>query len=132
MFQTTGIPVAILIFDKSRQEEGVNQARKDVLFIDASKEFKAGKNQNTLEPEHINKIFDTYKNRAEVEKFSHLASFNEIKENDFNLNIPRYVDTFEEEEEIDLSAVKAEIADLELQLQEVQAQMQDYLEELGV
>ena len=67
----------------------------------------------------------------EIEKFSHLASFDEIKENDFNLNIPRYVDTFEEEEEIDLSAVKAEIADLELQLQEVQAQMQDYLEELG-
>ncbi len=131
LFQTTGIPVAILIFDKSRQEGGANQERKDVLFIDASKEFKAGKNQNTLLPEHIDKIFETYKNRAEIEKFSHLASFDEIKENDFNLNIPRYVDTFEEEEEIDLAAVKAEIADLELQLQEVQAQMQDYLEELG-
>lgn len=131
LFQTVGIPVAILIFDKSRQEGGANQERKDVLFIDASKEFKAGKNQNTLLPEHIDKIFETYKNRAEIEKFSHLASFDEIKENDFNLNIPRYVDTFEEEEEIDLSAVKAEIADLELQLQEVQAQMQDYLEELG-
>lgn len=132
LFQTTGIPVAILIFDKSRQEGGTNQGRKDVLFIDASKEVKPGKNQNTLEPEHINKIFDTYKKRAEIEKFSRLANFDEIKENDFNLNIPRYVDTFEEEEEIDLSAVKAEIADLELQLQEVQAQMQDYLEELGV
>ena len=121
-----------MIFDKSRQEGGTNQGRKDVLFIDASKEVKPGKNQNTLEPEHINKIFDTYKKRAEIEKFSRLANFDEIKENDFNLNIPRYVDTFEEEEEIDLSAVKAEIADLELQLQEVQAQMQDYLEELGV
>ena len=132
LFQTTGIPVAILIFDKSRAQGGVNENRKDVLFIDASKEYKPGKNQNTFEPEHINKIFDTYKNRAEIDKFSHLASFEEIKENDFNLNIPRYVDTFEEEEEIDLSAVKAEIADLELQLQEVQAQMQVYLEELGV
>ena len=132
LFQTTGIPVAILIFDKSRQEGGKNQERKDVLFIDASKEFKAGKNQNTLEPEHISKIFDTYKNRSEIEKFSHLASFDEIEGNDFNLNIPRYVDTFEEEEEIDLSAVKAEIADLELQLQTVQARMKDYLKELGV
>ncbi len=132
LFQTTGIPVAILIFDKSRQEGGKNQERKDVLFIDASKEFKAGKNQNTLEPEHITKIFETYKNRSEIEKFSHLASFDEIEENDFNLNIPRYVDTFEEEEEIDLSAVKAEIADLELQLKTVQAQMKDYLDELGV
>ena len=132
LFQTTGIPVAILIFDKSRQEGGKNQERKDVLFIDASKEFKAGKNQNTLEPEHISKIFDTYKNRSEIEKFSHLASFDEIEGNDFNLNIPRYVDTFEEEEEIDLSAVKAEIADLEAQLQTVQARMKDYLKELGV
>lgn len=132
LFQTTGIPVAILIFDKSREHGGSNENRKDILFIDASKEYKPGKNQNTLEPEHINKILDTYKNRKEIEKFSHLASLDEIKENDFNLNIPRYVDTFEEEEEIDLTAVKAEITDLELQLQEVQAQMQEYLKELGV
>lgn len=132
LFQTTGIPVAILIFDKSRQEGGKNQERKDVLFIDASKEFKAGKNQNTLEPEHISKIFDTYKNRSEIEKFSHLASFDEIEGNDFNLNIPRYVDTFEEEEEIDLSAVKAEIADLEAQLSAVQKKMSAYLKELEI
>lgn len=132
LFQTTGIPVAILIFDKSREHGGSNENRKDILFIDASKEYKPGKNQNTLEPEHINKILDTYKNRKEIEKFSHLASLDEIKENDFNLNIPRYVDTFEEEEEIDLTAVKAEITDLENQLQDVQAQMQEYLKELGV
>lgn len=131
LFQTTGIPVAILIFDKSREHGGDNENRKDVLFIDASKEYKPGKNQNMLEPEHINKIFDTYKNRAELEKFSHLATLDEIRENDYNLNIPRYVDTFEEEEEIDLSAVKAEIADLELQLQDVQEKMREYLEELG-
>ena len=132
LFQTTGIPVAILIFDKSREKGGVNENKKDVLFIDAGKEFKSGKNQNTLEKEHIEKIVDTYKNRKEIDKYSHIASLEEIKENDYNLNIPRYVDTFEEEEEIDLAKVKAEIADLELQLQEVQAQMQKYLKELGV
>jgi len=132
LFQTTGIPVAILIFDKSRERGGVNEGKTDVLFIDASKEFTTGKNQNTLELENITKIFETYKNRQEIEKFSHLASLEEIKENDFNLNIPRYVDTFEEEEEIDLAKVKVEIADLELQLQEIQDKMREYLEELGV
>lgn len=132
LFQTTGIPVAILIFDKSREKGGANEDRTDVLFIDASKEFVSGKNQNTLSSEHITKILDTYKNRKEIEKYSYLANREEIVENDYNLNIPRYVDTFEEEEEVDLSAVKVEIADLELQLQDVQDKMRDYLEELGV
>lgn len=132
LFQTTGIPVAILIFDKSRERGGANEDKTDVLFIDASKEFVSGKNQNTLSDAHIEKILDTYKNRKEIEKYSHLASREEIVENDYNLNIPRYVDTFEEEEEIDLAKVKAEIADLELQLQDVQDKMRSYLEELGV
>lgn len=132
LFQTTGIPVAILIFDKSREKGGANQGRKDVLFIDASKEFVSGKNQNTLSDEHVARILDVYKNRKEVDKYSHIATLDEIKENDYNLNIPRYVDTFEEEEEIDLAAVKAEIADLELQLQDVQDKMRGYLEELGL
>lgn len=132
LFQTTGIPVAILIFDKSREPGGKNESRKDVLFIDASKEYIPGKNQNTLSEEQIQKILDTYKNRTETEKYSHLATPEEIAENDYNLNIPRYVDTFEEEEEVDLSAVSAKIADLELQLQDVQDQMQQYLEELGL
>lgn len=132
LFQTTGIPVAILIFDKSREKGGANEDRTDVLFIDASKEFVSGKNQNTLSSEHITKILGTYKKRQEIEKYSHLANREEIIENDYNLNIPRYVDTFEEEEEVDLSAVKVEIADLELQLQDVQEKMRDYLEELGV
>ena len=102
------------------------------MFIDASKEYVPGKNQNTLSEDHINKIVDTYKNRRELEKYSHLATFDEIKENDFNLNIPRYVDTFEEEEEIDLAKVKADIADLELQLKDTQEKMRGYLKELGV
>ena len=124
--------MAILIFDKSREQGGANENKTDVLFIDASKEFVSGKNQNTLSEAHIEKILDTYKNRKEIEKYSHLASREEIVENDYNLNIPRYVDTFEEEEEIDLAKVKAEIADLELQLQDVQDKMRGYLEELGV
>ena len=132
LFQTTGIPVAILIFDRTREEGGINENKKDILFIDASKEFVPGKNQNTLSDDHINKIVDTYQNRREIEKYSHVADIKEIEENDFNLNIPRYVDTFEEEEEVDLSKVKADIATLELELQDVQEKMRSYLEELGV
>lgn len=132
LFQTTGIPVAILIFDKSRAAGGANESRKDILFIDASKEFIAGKNQNTLSPEHIAKIFNTYKERKEIEKYSHLATPEEIKENDYNLNIPRYVDTFEEEAEVDLPAVKSEIQKIETELATVQNQMDAYLKELGL
>lgn len=132
LFQTTGIPVAILIFDKSREAGGANENRKDVLFIDASKEFVAGKNQNTLSAEQSDKIFNTYKDRAEIEKYSHLATPEEIEENDYNLNIPRYVDTFEEEAEVDLPAVKSDIAKLESELSDVQKQMDAYLKELGL
>lgn len=132
LFLNVGIPVAFLIFDKSREKGGANENRKDVLFIDASKEYVSGKKQNTLSEEHIHKIVDTYKNRQEIEKYSHLATFDEIKENDFNLNIPRYVDTFEEEEEIDLVKVKADITKAESELAEVQEKMKKYLDELGV
>lgn len=132
LFLNVGIPVAFLIFDKSREKGGANENRKDVLFIDASKEFVPGKKQNTLSDEHIAKIVDTYKNRREIEKYSHLATFDEITENDFNLNIPRYVDTFEEEVKIDLLKVKADIAKAESELAEVQEKMKKYLEELGV
>lgn len=132
LFLNVGIPVAFLIFDKSREKGGANENRKDVLFIDASKEFVPGKKQNSLSDEHIKKIVDTYKNRREIEKYSHLATLDEIKENDFNLNIPRYVDTFEEEEEINLAKVKADIAKAESELVKVQEKMKKYLEELGV
>ena len=132
LFQTTGIPVAILVFDRSREPGGANENRKDVLFIDASREFVSGKNQNTLSSEHISKIVETYKKRPEIEKYSHLATFNEIKENDFNLNIPRYVDTFEEEPEIDIAATQKRISELEQELAKTQGQMQEYLKELGL
>ena len=131
-FQTTGIPVAVLIFDRSREPGGKNENRKDVLFIDASREFTAGKNQNTLSDENIAKIVDTYKKRSEIDKYSHVATFDEIKENDFNLNIPRYVDTFEEEAPVDIPATRKRIAELTAELSKTTAEMEKYLTELGL
>ncbi len=104
LFPTTNIPVAILVFDRSREKGGANENRKTVLFVDASRDFVASKNRNTLSAAHLTKIMQTYSNRAEIEKYAHLADIEEISENDFNLNIPRYVDTFEEEEAIDIDA----------------------------
>ncbi len=128
LFQTTSIPVAIIIFDRSREKEGSNQNRKEILFIDASREYQSGKNQNVLLDKHIDKILKTYEDRLEVEKYAHLASFDEIKENDFNLNIPRYVDTYEKEEEIDIEVVQHEIEKLENELTNVQEKMSKFLE----
>ena len=132
LFQTTGIPVAILIFDRSREVGGKNENRKDVLFIDASREFTAGKNQNTLSDENIEKIVDTYKKRSEIEKYSHVATFDEIAENDFNLNIPRYVDTFTEETPVDIPATRKRIAELTSELSKTTEEMEKYLKELGL
>lgn len=127
LFYGTGIPACILVFKK-------NRSRRDVLFIDASGEgnFEKGKNQNILRSSDIARIVTTYEARENMDKYSYLASFEEIKENDFNLNIPRYVDTFEEEELVDIAEVKKNIADIEAELATVQAQMQKYLEELGL
>ncbi|TAN45644.1 MAG: type I restriction-modification system subunit M [Nitrospirae bacterium] len=132
LFPTTSIPVAILIFDRSREKDGVNENRRDVLFIDASRDYQSAKTRNLLLEEHIEKIVATYKTRKDVDKYAHVAEFAEIKENDFNLNIPRYVDTFEEEEEIDIAAVQKEIDQIEGELVEVRGKMNKYLEELGV
>ncbi|PWW81279.1 type I restriction-modification system subunit M [Prosthecochloris marina] len=130
LFQTTNIPVAILVFDRSREKGGPQEDCKDVLFVDASREFVSGKNQNTLSDEHIEKIIRTYRECKDVEKYAHVADVAEIKENDFNLNIPRYVDTFEEEEEIDIDAVQREIELLEKELVEVRKQMSIKLKEI--
>ena len=132
LFTTTGIPVAILVFDRSREEGGPNEARKDVLFIDASKEFTPGKTQNLLEDKHIEKVLDACAAREFVDKFAYVATPDEIGENDFNLNIPRYVDTFEPEEEIDVAAVQKEINAIEAELADVRSRMAGYLKELGV
>ena len=124
LFYGTGIPAAILIFKKQKSDDSI-------LFIDASREFKSGKNQNNLTEENITKIVETYRARESVDKYAYLATSQEVKDNDYNLNIPRYVDTFEEEVEIDLVAVRAERAQLKTQLAELEVHMAKYLEELG-
>jgi type I restriction enzyme M protein len=130
LFPTTGIAVAILMFDRTRERGGTNESRRDVIFIDASREYQPGKNKNALLEEHIEKIVSTYKARKNVDKYAHVASFDEIQENDFNLNIPRYVDTFEEEEIIDIQAVQQEIDQIETELKEVRAKMETVLKEV--
>ena len=109
LFYGTSIPTTILVFKKNRQV-------KDVLFIDASSDFEKAKNQNNLRDSDVDKIVAAYKSREDVDKYAHVATVDEIKENDFNLNIPRYVDTFEEEEPIDIDEVKKEIAAIDLEI----------------
>ncbi len=130
LFTTTGIPVAILILDRSREDGGANADRKDVLFIDASQDFVPGKTQNQMTDDHARKVAETYKERKELERYSHLASPEELEQNDFNLNIPRYVDTFEEEAEVDIEAVQQEIDTLEDELAEVRGKMAHLLKEV--
>jgi type I restriction enzyme M protein len=124
LFYGTGIPAVILLFKYNRKTN-------DILFIDASREVEKGTNQNVLSEDNIKKIVTTYRERKpQVDKYSYLAPFKEIRENDYNLNIPRYVDIFVEEEEIDIVEVQQEINTLESELADVQAQMKDYLKEL--
>jgi type I restriction enzyme M protein len=124
LFYGTGIPACVLIFRKTKADD-------KVLFIDASREFKAGKNQNQLDANHLAKIVETYRKRESVDKYAYLATPQELAENDYNLNIPRYVDTFEEEEEIDLVAVRAERLKLKAELTALEEKMDGYLRELG-
>jgi type I restriction enzyme M protein len=124
LFYGTGIPAAILVFRKNKKDN-------NVLFIDASREYQDGKNQNFLRDEDIKKVLDTAKARESVDKYAYLATLEEIRENDFNLNIPRYVDTFEEEEEIDLEAVLKERKKLKADLAKLEVEMEGYLKELG-
>ena len=132
LFTTTGIPVAILIFDRSREQGGPNEARKDVLFIDASRDFTPGKTQNVMEELHVARVLETYAERREEARYAHKASPAEIAENDYNLNIPRYVDTFEAEDEIDVAALQRDIVRIEQELAGVRAKMAGYLREFGV
>lgn len=127
LFFGTGIPAAILIFRRDRED------RTDVLFIDASREFESGKNQNKIrEDVEVTKIVDTYRNRQSEAKYSYLASREEIRDNEYNLNIARYVDTFEEEEEVDLVAVQERIISIDKQLLEVRKEMAACMKELGL
>ena len=125
LFFGTTIPTTVIILKK-------NRTTRDVLFIDASKDFLKGKNQNKLTAENLEKVVETYKNRTNVEKYAHVASFEEIKENDFNLNIPRYVDTFEEQEEIDIVDLGKELVSLNKQIKEAENDFLAMLDELAV
>lgn len=124
LFYGTGIPSAILVFKK-------NKRKKTVVFIDASQEYEDCTNQNRLRAEDLDLIVATYKARKSVPKYAHVADLAEIAENDFNLNIPRYVDTFEEEEPIDIGSVQKEIDGLNGELARVEKRMARYLKEIG-
>ncbi len=126
IFYGTSIPTCILVLKKCREYPD------DILFIDASDHFEKVKNQNILRDDDIDRIVDTYRNRAEVEKFSHRAPLSEISDNDYNLNIPRYVDTFEDEEPIDLDAVLAELKAIDANMADVDAAIAGFCEELGI
>ncbi|SFT00718.1 type I restriction-modification system subunit M [Paenibacillus sp. 453mf] len=123
LFYGTSIPTTVIILKK-------NRTTRDVLFIDASHEFKKGKNQNNLSKEHIDKIVETYKRRENVEKYAHVVTFEEIKENDFNLNIPRYVDTFEEEEPIDMAKIGSTIQDIRKEKEQLESSLYNMISSL--
>ena len=133
LFFGTGIPASVLIFNRAKNTD-------NVLFIDASQEYDSGKNQNRLSEKHLDRIVATYEGFAQgkyepgviEEKYSYVATKEDIEENEFNLNIPRYVDTFEEEAEIDIAAVQKEIDTLEAELEGVRAEMKEYLKQLSL
>ena len=134
LFYGTGIPAAILIFNKDKSSD-------NILFIDASNDYEAGKRQNRLREDNIQKVVEEYRRfkaheaisegKVLTDKYSYIATMDDIKENDYNLNIPRYVDTFEEEEPVDIPATQREIEQIEQELAEVQQEMKKYLTELG-
>lgn len=125
LFYGTSIPTVILVFKK-------NRTNKDIFFIDASKEFEKSKNQNILTDENIDKIVKTYSERKDIEKYAHDADFDEIQENEFNLNIPRYVDTFEEEPPVDIKKVSQELQDINKKIKETESEFLSMVDELQV
>jgi type I restriction enzyme M protein len=127
LFHGTSIPVAVLVFKKKRNGNSDN-----IFFIDASREFEKGKDQNSLSDEHIDKIVKTYMDRVDVPKYAHKAPLSEIIANGYNLNIPRYVDTAEEEEEINLEELNATIEDIDKEISEVSTKLKTDFDELGL
>lgn len=126
IFYGTSIPTSILVFKKCRETP------EDILFIDASQGFEKAGNQNYLRDDHIDKIIRTYRTRIAEPKYSYLAPLEEVKENDYNLNIPRYVDTFEQEDSVDLNAVALELATLEKGIQATDKTIAAFCKELGI
>src|SRR5699024_2841231 len=125
IFYNTSIPTTVIVLKK-------NRSTKDILFIDASKDFEKGRNQHFLKSEHIDRIVDTYVKRKNVDKYAHLASFDEIVENDYNLNIPRYVDTFEEEKPIDIVELGKELVNLNGEIKLAEQEFLNILDELEI
>ena len=126
IFYGTSIPTCILVFKRCREHS------EDVLFIDASRDFDKEKNQNELSDEHVRIIVETYRERVDQDKYSYRAALAEIAENDYNLNIPRYVDTFEEEAPVDLAAVSAELRALNAEVADLDREIAGYCAELGI
>ena len=127
LFHGTSIPVCVLVLKSRRNGNSGN-----VLFIDASREFTKGKNQNELGDEHIKKIVDAYIERKDIKKFAHVATMDEIAENGYNLNIPRYVDTADEEADVDIDKVANELSEINAQIREAETLMKGYFDELGI
>jgi type I restriction enzyme M protein len=123
LFYGTGIPAAILVFKRHKDDD-------TVVFIDASREFEAGTPQNKLRMQDVERIVTTYRAREFVDRYAYVAAFAEIQENDFSLNIPRYVDTFEPEPDVDMVAVAQAIREIDTHLARVEAKMREYLEKL--
>lgn len=126
IFYGTNIPTCILVLKKCRTSP------KDVLFIDASANFGKAKSQNSLRPQDIEKIVSTYIERKALDKYSAVVPLTEIEENDYNLNIPRYVDTFEEEDQVDLLAVSAELKALDKDMLETDKAIEDFCKQLNI
>src|SRR6185312_17551724 len=126
IFYGTGIPTCILVFKKCKEHFN------DILFIDSSQGFDKRGNQNYLRAEDIDRIISTYKERSVQDKFSYVATLDEVKANDYNLNIPRYVDTFEEEESVELEALSKELKELESEMSETDRVIADYCKRLGI
>lgn len=126
IFYGTSIPTCVLVLKKNREHQD------NILFIDASNEFEKQKNQNKLLPEHLDNILGTFENRQDIEKYAHVATLKEVKDNDYNLNIPRYVDTFEAEDEIDLDAIAQQLQALELESKKTDVVITDFCQELGI
>lgn len=126
IFYGTSIPTCVLVLKKNREHSG------NILFIDASNEFDKQKNQNKLLPEHLDNIVGAFENRQNIEKYAYVASLKDVKDNDFNLNIPRYVDTFEAEDEIDLDAIAKQLQALEIESQKTDVEIAKFCTELGI
>ncbi|MCE7626438.1 type I restriction-modification system subunit M, partial [Vibrio fluvialis] len=126
IFFGTSIPTCILVFKKNRKNDD------NVLFIDASNHFEKGKAQNFMRDADVERIVEAYSKRESVEKFAHVAKLSEIAENDYNLNIPRYVNTFEDEEQVDLDAVASDLAELETKMSSVDADIANFCSQLNI